>query len=67
MFGLFDGVAKSVENAIDVGVGVLTLGEYGNLDKKSISKLIADGIEMAVIAEALDISQDVLERILDED
>lgn len=67
MFGIFDGIEKSVSNALDVGLGVLTLGEYGDLSKRSLSKMIADGIELAIVAEAYDVSMDVLEKMLEDD
>lgn len=67
MFGILDGIEKSVGNALDVGLGVLTLGECGRVDKQSLSKLISDGIEIAVLAEALDVAEDVLEKILEDD
>lgn len=64
MFGIFDGIQKSVENVIDVGAGALTIGEYGDLSKKSVSKMIADGIELAIIAEVYDVETDVIENLL---
>ena len=67
MFGIFNGIADSVENALDVGVGVLTMGEYGNLNKRSLSKMIADGIELAIIAEAYDVGIDVLNEMIEDE
>lgn len=66
MFGLFDGLQKSVGNAFDVGAGVLTLGEYGDVSKASISKLIADGVEIATIATVLDTSVEIIEQVAKE-
>ena len=66
MFGIFDGIKKSVENVIDVGTGIVTFGEYGDISKETVSKLIADGIEVAVIASALDTTVDVIEKIMED-
>lgn len=67
MFGIFDGVTRSVENAIDLGIGVVTLGEYGDFSKKSVSKMVADGIEIAVIADFYSVGVELVEEIMDED
>ena len=64
MFGLFDGIQKSVENAIDVGIGVMTLGEYGDFSKSSVSKMIADGIELAIVAEFYGTTVDIIEEMV---
>jgi len=66
MFGLFDGIQKSVENVIDVGVGVMTLGEYGDFSKSSVSKMVADGIELYVVAEVFDTTVDVIEKMIED-
>ena len=63
MFGILEDV---VENVIDVGVGVMTFGEYGNINKKTVSKLIADGVELYTIASILDVGVDVIEEIVKE-
>ena len=66
MFGIFDGIQESVENVIDVGIGALSLGEYGDFSKFTVSKLVADGIEIAVIAQFFDVSVDLIEGMKDE-
>lgn len=67
MFGIFDGIEKSVSNALDVGVGILTFGEFGDVSKKRISKLIADGVELAIVADLYETSVDVIEKIVEEE
>lgn len=64
MFGIFDSVADAVENVIDVGVGVVTLGEYGNFSKRTVAKMIADGIEVAVIANTFDVGIELVEEMI---
>ena len=66
MFGIFDGIEKSVSNVIDVGVGVLTLGEYGNFSQRTVSKMVADGIEIAVISQFFGVAEDVIKDMVDE-
>ena len=65
MFEIFDGIEKSVSNVIDVGVGVLTLGEYGNFSQRTVSKMVADGIEIAIVAEFFGVAEDVIESMVD--
>ena len=65
MFGIFDAIEDSVSNAIDVGVGVLTLGEYGNFSQRTVSKMVADGIEIAIVAEFFGVAEDVIESMVD--
>lgn len=59
---LFTGVSKSVENAIDI----LNDLADGEIDKKKIAKLIADGVEIAVIAKTLGVGEEVIKNILEE-
>lgn len=64
MFGFLEDV---IENVIDVGVGVLTLGEYGDFSKKTVSKMLADGIEIYTIASFFDVGIDTIEEMIKED
>ena len=66
MFGIFDGIQKSVSNVIDVGTGIITLGEYGDCSKETVSKLIADGVEVAIIAQLAGVGEDVIEKFLED-
>jgi len=65
MFGIFDAVEDAVSNVIDVGVGVATFGEYGDLNQRNISKMISDGIEIYTIASLFDVSTDVIEKLVE--
>ncbi len=65
MFGLFDTVVDSVDNAINVGLGVISLGEYGNFSQQTVSKMIADGIEIAVVAQFFDVTTDTIKDMID--
>jgi len=67
MFGIFDAVVDTVENGIDVAVGAVTFGEYGDFSKRSVSKMIADGIEIAVIANAYDVGIDIIEKMIEDE
>ena len=66
MFGIFDAIEDSVSNVIDVGVGVLTLGEYGNFSQRTVSKMVADGIEIAIVAQFFGVAEDVIKDMVDE-
>ena len=66
MFGIFDAVEKSVSNVIDIGLGVVTLGEYGDFSQKSVSKMVADGIELYVIADFYGTTVDVIKDMTDD-
>ena len=55
-----------VEDTIDVGLAVVTLGEYGELNKRNVSRLIASGMTLIAISEATGVAVDLLERTLEE-
>ena len=61
MFRLIEDV---VSNVVDVGIGVMTFGEYGDFSKRSVSKMAADGIELYLIADfygtTLEAVQDII-------
>ncbi len=66
MFGIFDGIEKAVSNAIEVGVGIISFGELGDVSKERIAKLVADGVELAIVADLYETSVDVIEQVLEE-
>lgn len=70
MFGFVDDMIKStasiVEDAIDIGTSVLTLGEYGELSKENVSRLIASGITIYALSEATGVAVEVLEKVLED-
>ena len=66
MFGILSDLADSVENVIDVSLGLLTFNEIGSADKRSISKLIADGIEPGIAADMYGTSIDVINKIVED-
>lgn len=63
IFGLLNSTARLVEDAIDVGVGVLTLGEAGDVSKEKVSRLIAAGLTAYAISEMTGIAVDVIEKM----
>jgi len=65
MFGIFDKLEESVSNALEVGIGIATLGELGDVSKKRISKLAADGVELYIIADLYETTVDVIEKVLE--
>jgi len=66
MFGIFDAVEEAVSNVIDVTIGAVSLGEYGDFSQRTVSKMVADGIEVYTIASFFDVGTDVIEGMLDD-
>ena len=69
IFGFIDDMikttAKVVEDAVDVTTYTLTLGEYGELSKENVSRLIASGLTVYAISEATGVAVDVIQKVLD--
>ena len=63
---MFKFLTDSIENAIDVGVGLVSFGEAGDFSKESVAKLIADGLTVAVIAHGYGVAEDVIQELLDD-
>ena len=63
---MIDTTTKIVEDAVDISVSIVTLGEYGELSKENVSRLIASGATIYMISEATGVAVDVIESVLDE-
>jgi len=63
---MIDTTTKIVEDAVDISVSIVTLGEYGELSKENVSRLIASGLTVYMLAEATGVAVDVIESVLDE-
>jgi hypothetical protein len=57
---------KIVEDVVDVGLAVVTLGEYGELSKKNVSRLIDSGLTIYDISEATGVAIDLIEKVLED-
>jgi len=66
MFGIFGGIEKSISNAIEVGLGLITFNELGEVSKDRIAKLVADGVELAIVADLYETSVGVIEKVIEE-
>ena len=70
MFGFIDDMIKAttgiVEDAVDISLSVVTLGEYGELSKENVSRLIASGITIYALSEATGIAVDLIESALED-
>ena len=70
VFGFIEDMVKTtanvVEDAIDIGTSVVTLGEYGELSKENVSRLIASGMTIYALSEATGIAVDVIEKVLND-
>lgn len=70
VFGFIDDMIKTttglVEDSIDIVTAVITLGEYGELSKENVSRLIASGITIYALSEATGVAVDVIEKVLED-
>ena len=58
---MFDKLTDMIENALDVGVSIVTLE---GLDKRKVAKLIADGLSVWAIASMFGVGVDVIEDMM---
>lgn len=69
MFGFIDDMISSttkiVEGAVDVTMYTVTLGEYGELNKQNVSRLIASGLTIYALSEATGVAVDTIQKVLD--
>lgn len=63
---MITGATKVVADTIDIGTAVITLGEYGEMSKENVSRLVATGITIYALSEASGVAVDIIERFLDE-
>jgi|SaaInlLV_10m_DNA_3_1039740.scaffolds.fasta_scaffold54642_1 hypothetical protein len=62
MFGLTD----MIDNALDVTIGLVTFGEYGDISQRKVANLLADGIEVAALATAFGVTEDVILKMVED-
>ena len=66
IFGFIEDGAKLIEDAVDVGTSVATMGMYGELNKENVSRLISAGLTVYAISEATGVAVDLIEKALEE-
>lgn len=70
MFGIIKGVidltTETISDVIDVGTAVVTLGEYGDLNKQNVSRLVASGMTLYALSEATGVAIELLEKALED-
>jgi len=70
IFGFIEDAIKAtaniVEDAIDISVAVVTLGEYGELNKENVSRLIASGLTIYAISEVTGVAVGLIENALED-
>lgn len=64
--GWFDDLTDVVSDTLDVGVGIVTFGEYGDISQEKVSSLIAAGMTVAAASEAFGVAESVIEEMLEE-
>lgn len=52
------------EDAVKIGTSVVTLGQYGELSRSNLTRLVSNGISLASIADESGIAVEVLQDIL---
>lgn len=60
MFGSFLNPFKAVDNALKVAIDIVTLE---GPSRQSVAKLISDGLEIAAIAAAFGVAEDVIAEL----
>ncbi len=66
MFGILDTVSEMVEDTLNLGASVITLGAYGDVDRDTLQRLVANGVSIAMLAEETGVAVDVLEEFLED-
>jgi len=70
MFGFINDMVeetvKLVDDTVDVSLAVVTLGEYGELSKDNVTRLIATGITVYTLSEATGVAVELIEQVLED-
>jgi DNA-binding NarL/FixJ family response regulator len=61
---MIDFLTDAIDNALKVTSDLFD--PYATLDRRSVAKLIADGLTVAAIASAFGVAEDVITNILSE-
>lgn len=69
IFGFIDDAIKTtqtfIEDVFDISVAVISFGEYGELSRENVTRLIATGVTLYALSEASGIAVDTLQEWLD--
>tara|TARA_R110000772_G_scaffold43692_1_gene100653 strand:- start:9025 stop:9237 length:213 start_codon:yes stop_codon:yes gene_type:complete len=70
MFGfinsMIDETVKILDDVVDTGLAVVTLGEYGELNKENVTRLLAAGLTIYTISEVTGVAVDLIEKALED-
>lgn len=70
MFGLLndalDVATSAVSDVANMGLAVVTLGEYGELSKENVGRLLATGITIYELSEMTGVAVDVIQSVVDD-
>ncbi len=70
MFGFIDDALDAVVNiadtSIDMALAVVTLGEYGELSKENVTRLIVSGITIYEISELTGVAVELINGVLED-
>jgi hypothetical protein len=61
---IFNRAAKAATDVVDVATAVVTLGQYGELSRSNISRLVSEGVSVATLSEESGIAVEVIYDML---
>tara|TARA_R110000782_G_scaffold147178_2_gene239971 strand:+ start:867 stop:1058 length:192 start_codon:yes stop_codon:yes gene_type:complete len=63
---MIDETVKILDDVVDTGLAVVTLGEYGELNKENVTRLLAAGLTIYTISEVTGVAVDLIEKALED-
>lgn len=73
MFGLgrilesvVDVAVSTVEDVVDIGTSVVTLGAYGELSSENVTRLLATGLTIYELSELTGVAMELLQEVADD-
>ena len=57
---------KVIEDVVDVSLAVVTLGEYGELSKENVTRLLATGLTIYTLSEITGVAVELIEKALED-
>jgi hypothetical protein len=64
---LFDAACDLTDSALNVGVGVITLGQFGTLNSEQIGKLLASGYTIYELSELTGVAVELIQEVLNDE
>lgn len=64
---LLNAVCDLTESTVNVGVGVITLGQFGNLNSEQIGKLLKSGYTIYELSEITGVAVELIQEVMDDE